>query len=383
MIIFGYILIGIGFIGILYTYFLYNILLKIWSGIFHKPVNKDSNYQPDISIVISAYNEEELIERSVRSIFTSNYPLDKIYILIGSDGSTDRTYEICDNLSKIYANIKVFEFERGGKNRTLNRLTPMVRTDIICFMDADVMLTPDTISTLMSNFADPEVGGVISPMVYKDNPEALNAGHKGEKMYQSFESKTKLFESNIYSTVNSLGAFYSIRKELYKLLPNERICDDLTPVLNVNLAGKRMVFEIDTFVIEFRKKSLSNEVNRRNRVVSGGMESILLAKDIFSFSNFRAAFFLFSHKIMRYFTPFFLIFILLGAILNFGQSIFFNTIIFSSIIIALSALLGFILDKQNIKFLPFQFSVYFVLMNYGFLKALITFLKNETGSKWD
>lgn len=379
----GYILIGFGIFGFIYTYYFYNILLFIWSKIAHKPVKKNKNFSPEITIVLSAYNEEELIEHSVRSIFSSQYPLDKIQVLIGSDGSSDNTYEICSQLSEEYTNIKVLEFERGGKNRTLNRMTPLVKTDIICFMDADILLKPNTISSLMSNFADSEVGGVISPMVYRDNPDAVNAGHKGEKMYQSLESKTKYYESQIYSTVNSLGAFYAVRKELYDLLPNERICDDLTPVLNVNIAGKRMIFDTDTNVIEFRKKSLNNEVNRRNRVVSGGMESILLAKKIFSLSHLRTAFFLFSHKLLRYLTPFFVLSIFIGAIMNFNNGYFFNFVLYGFVILFIASIIGYILDKYKIKVLPFQISIYFVLMNYGFLKAIITFLKKESQSKWN
>ncbi|OGU60184.1 MAG: hypothetical protein A2X64_02955 [Ignavibacteria bacterium GWF2_33_9] len=382
LIIFGYILIGIGVTGILYNYILYNLLLTIWVRFSGKNIKKDKSFKPDITIIISAHNEANLIEKSVESIFKSSYPLEKINVLIGSDGSNDGTYQICQMLADKYGRIKVYDFPRGGKNATLNKLTPLVENDLICFMDADIILQKDTIAKIISNYSDPEVGAVISPMIYSENPTGENAGHKGEKMYQSFESKTKYLESQVFSTVNSLGAFYSVRKELYKLLPNDKICDDYTPLLDVNIAKKRVIYDTNTYVIEFRKKSLKNEIGRRARVTSGGLESIYHARELFSFKHFRTAFFIFSHKLLRYFTPFLLLSIILGSLLNYGNGIIFDYTLYVILVFTGLALLGYIFDKVKLKVPFMQFPTYFIAMNYGLFLAFYLFFTNKSESKW-
>lgn len=382
MINLAYIFICIGIFGILYIYLLYGFLIKIWANLFPKKVNIDNSFKPDITIVIAAHNEANLIENSIRSIFKSNYDLNKIKVLIGSDGSDDDTFEICQKLANELPNIEVFNFPRGGKNITLNKLTLLVKTDFILFMDADILVQKDSINEVMRNFADKEVGAVIAPQIYTENPEEVNAGHKGEKTYQKFESKIKYYESKIYSTVNNIGPFYAVRKAFYKQLPNVKICDDLTSILDVNIAGKRVIYENETFVVEFRKKSLGNELGRRVRVVSGGLESIFLAKELFSFKHFREGFFLFSHKLIRFFSPFFLLFIIIGSLLGFKYNHSFEYMLYLELIFALIVIIGYIFDKLKIQISIFQFAVYFFTMNYGFLKGIITYFAKKSSSTW-
>jgi cellulose synthase/poly-beta-1,6-N-acetylglucosamine synthase-like glycosyltransferase len=383
MVLLGYILIGIGLFTLLYIYILYGLIIKIWAALFEKKVLKNPQFQPDITIVIAAHNEEKLIEKSVRSIFNSNYPKERIKVLIGSDGSTDKTYEICKKLSEEYSHINVYEFTRGGKNLTLNKLTTLVESDFICFMDADILVQPETIKIMMSNFADQEVGAVISPQFYiDDNPNEVNTGHIGELTYQNYESQIRHSESKIFGTVNNIGPFYIVRREFYQSLPNEKICDDFTSILNVNIAKKRVIYEAKTNVLEFRKKSLGNELDRRVRMVSGGLESIELAKELFTFRHFRTGFFLFSHKLLRFLSPYFFILIILGTIILWNTNIYIDILFYSELVLFSIVLVGFMFNKFKIKVTPFQYAVYFFTMNYGFLKGISTYLKNQSSSKW-
>ncbi|MGB9701955.1 MAG: glycosyltransferase [Candidatus Kapaibacteriota bacterium] len=387
----GYILIITGIFGILYIYFFYNLILRIWAKFWKKEVKKDEQYEPQITIIIAAHNEEKLIEKSLSSIFQSDYPLNKIKVLVGSDGSTDKTTEICKKIAdEINKNAKsddsnileVYDFPRAGKNQTLNNLTPLVKTDIIFFMDADIILDKSTISKMVQNFADPEVGSVISPMIYIEEASEINAGSNGEKLYQSFESTTKMYESQIWSTFNTLGAFYSVRRNLYKTLPNDRVCDDLMPIYNVNIAGKRVIYDTSVCVYEIREKSLNNELSRRIRVSSGSMETIWAAKELLSLKNLRNFFFLFSHKIVRYFSPLFLLLIFIGTLLIWKTGVISYILILSITVFLLLSFVGYLFEEDKIKFFPAQFAIYFLTMNVGFILAFFQFLKRSSNSKW-
>jgi hypothetical protein len=127
---------------------------------------------------------------------------------------------------------------------------------------------------------------------------------------------------------------------------------------------------------------LTNEIGRRARVTSGGLESLYYAKELFSFKHFRTAFFIISHKLIRYFTPFLLIFIIIGTFLNIGNGHFFDIMLYLELTFLAIVLIGLLFDKLHIK-LPFiQFPVYFMAMNYGLLKAIALFLNNKSDSKW-
>ena len=391
MYITGSIFISLGIFGLLYTYLLYNLLLLVWSKINPKKINTKDDFIKSITIIISAHNEENLIDKAINSIFESNYPKELIKVIVGSDGSNDKTFEICKTLEEkynsLYKNgekkiIECFDFPRAGKNATLNKLTPLAKTDLICFMDADVVLDVNSIKKIVSNFADENIGAVIAPMVYIENVTELNAGFYGEKLYQSFESLTKKYESDVWSTVNSLGAFYCVRKSLYNPLKNDKVCDDLIPILDVNLAKKRAIYEMNTCVYEIRRKSLNNELNRRIRVSSGTMEALWETRKILFTNSFRLSFFVFSHKIMRYLTPLFLLFIFVGTLLILHTGLIAYLLLLLQVIFLLLAFIGYLFEEDKIKFTPAQLSIYFLTMNLGFVLAFVMFLRRKTTSTW-
>jgi cellulose synthase/poly-beta-1,6-N-acetylglucosamine synthase-like glycosyltransferase len=98
---------------------------------------------PIVSILISAFNEEQLIEEKINSIFNTNFPLEKLEVLVGSDGSTDNTNSILSHLETNYPQLKFFPFEgRNGKGNVINKLYQKSEGDILVFTDANVMLEP-------------------------------------------------------------------------------------------------------------------------------------------------------------------------------------------------------------------------------------------------
>jgi len=98
---------------VVYTYVVYPILLGICSKLFGKRVKSSFDFQPSITILIPCYNEENDIEDLINSVYLSNYPNAKLKILVGSDGSDDRTFEIVTNLTKKYSNLFCYQFERS------------------------------------------------------------------------------------------------------------------------------------------------------------------------------------------------------------------------------------------------------------------------------
>jgi poly-beta-1,6-N-acetyl-D-glucosamine synthase len=368
---------------IAYTFVVYPILLKLLSGIFNKPLKINKEYQPELSIIISAYNEEEYIHDAVESLYKTDYPIEKIKVYVGSDGSTDRTVEIVDNLAEKYKNLFVYNFPRLGKNKVLNQIVPKTETEIILFMDADCRSNKDTILKMVESFSDPSVGAVIATMNSIDEGSNDNIGRLGETLYQKYESVLRVGESRIKSTVNSLGAFYGIRRDVYKPLPSDRVCDDYMPLLDSISMHKRVIFLNDAIVNEVRRKSLNNEISRRIRFTAGAMSTVWFAKKLLNPKYGWISFFLFSHKIIRWLTPVFMIGLLICTVLLPEASDIKMSLLILQGVLYFVALLGWIFEKLKLKFVVFKIPLFYITMNIGFLLGIFRFLAGLQNARWE
>jgi len=375
------ILIIIDIIILLQIYIFYPLLILVLAKLFPKSLKINENYEPLVTIIIAAYNEENLIEDAIHSITKSDYPIDKIKIIVGSDGSTDKTVEKLIILSKIYKNLEFYEFPRIGKNKVLNELMKNVNTELVFYMDADVRLNRKSLKNLISKFSDNSIGAVISSMKIKEN--SGNTGKQGETRYQNYEKLLRISESNLSSTVNSLGAFYGIRKSTYKPIPNELVCDDLFPLYNSLLQRKRVIFTDDEPVKEIRSKSLTDEFSRRIRLTAGGLATVKECWQLLSPRYGWVSFFLWHHKLLRWFTPFFLIILLILTLYLDKESWLFMPVVIFQMILYVGALFGWISDKIGLKNLLFKILLFIVSMNFGFLIGIIRFLSKKQNTMWE
>src|SRR3989338_2391428 len=115
----------------LYCYFGYPLLLWLMARLRSNPVQKGS-YQPNISVVLSVWNEEDVIKEKLQNLLSLDYPKEKMEILIGSDGSTDKTEDILSNIRDARAHVIVHQQHRG-KMATLNELVQTAKNDIVVF----------------------------------------------------------------------------------------------------------------------------------------------------------------------------------------------------------------------------------------------------------
>src|SRR5512136_2808103 len=106
---------------------------------------------PHVSLIIAAYNEQEVIEDKIRNSLALDYPPDKLEILIGSDGSTDRTVEITSSLVSD-PRVRIHAFPRRGKIWVLNDLVNAARGDILVFSDANTICDSDALGALIPHF---------------------------------------------------------------------------------------------------------------------------------------------------------------------------------------------------------------------------------------
>ena len=115
-------------------------------------------FEPFVSIIVPAYNEEQVIESTIRSLLTSDYP--HFEIIVVDDGSGDRTSEIVSGKFGGEPLVQLFTVANAGKAAALNFGLRHVKGDVIVALDADTQFPPETIRALARRFVDPRIGAV-------------------------------------------------------------------------------------------------------------------------------------------------------------------------------------------------------------------------------
>ena len=288
--------------GILYTYFGYPVLIFLLAKMIHKPEAYQS-YQPSVTLLIAAYNEEAVIEDKIKNSLTIEYPKELFQVLIVTDGSADKTPEI----AKRYMNYGIeilHQPERRGKMAAINRALPNARGEIIIFSDANNYYQSDTIFKLIRPFGNAGVGAATGAKVIGQDDGNLGAS---EGLYWKYESFIKKQESRAGSCTSAAGEVLAIRKNLYSPPPDNIINDDFYIAMQIVRNGYRLVYVPEAKSVERVSPSAQDEIMRRTRINAGRFQAIAMARQILPFSRPLLVWQILSHKFLRPIVPFFMI----------------------------------------------------------------------------
>ncbi len=342
----------------------------------------ETDEKPLVSIIMSLFNEETVIEEKLNSIIASDYPAEKIRIIIGSDNSTDKTHEIvqkyADNDKRIY--FKAFT-SRQGKSNVINQLVDKAEGEIFILTDANVFFDKNTISELVKPFVNPEIGLVDSHMT--------NTGLKKEgisiqeKSYISREVKIKHYESVLWGTMmGPFGGCFAIRKELFHPVPSNFLVDDFYICMKVLEKKYKAVNNLEAVVFEDVSNNLSDEFRRKVRIATGDFQNMKEFRRLLWPPYKGLAFSFLSHKILRWITPIFMITALAMLIvlaLHF-QLYFILLIIYIAVL--LLPLLDLLLKKFNVHNILLRFITHFLTMNIALLAGMFKYFKGVKSNVW-
>lgn len=338
------ILFWVTFILIVYTYIGYPVLVYILSQCYRKPLRGKYLY-PTVSILVSAYNEEKNIEQKLRNLLKLEYPDERIEILVGSDGSTDRTDEIIKsvialspvlggapgnaewgaisssnstilyhsavgevgaNMDSPHKSIWFFRQEpRQGKPSMLNILAQQAKGDILVLTDARQRLDEKAILELVKYFDDQKVGAVSGELHYES--EAGNKTAAGLGIYWKYEKFIRKSESRMGSMLGTTGALYAVRRDLYPQLPVDLILEEVYVPLKVIEKGFRAVFDKRAKVYDKVFSQPKEEFLRKCRTLAGNFQLFFYAREVFNPFRGKIAWQFFSHKFLRLMVPFLLV----------------------------------------------------------------------------
>ena len=362
-----------------YTYAGYPLLILLVSKFRSRPVQR-AVWTPTVSIIISAYNEERDLATKLENTLALDYPEDRLEIIVSSDCSTDRTDEIARSFAS--RGVRVHrQPERLGKTAGQNAAVEQAWGEIILFSDATTHYSADVLRAMVPSFADPTVGCVAGRLIYLD-PTASSVG-RGARSYWGYETFLKQRESQVCSLIGASGCLYAVRRSAYVPLYNEA-CSDFIIATKMVEQGLRAVFEPDAVCTEDTNRRTDKELGMRVRVITQTFTDLWRHRSMLN--PLRSGFYavqLWSHKVMRYMVPLFLVGVLISSWVLIERSTLFAVVFFAQLFFYALAALGWALECLGIHSRLLALPQYFVLANLASLLALFKFLSGERYASWE
>jgi len=364
---------------LVYVYLGYLLLLTLLAWFSEAPFPDSDLPAPSVTLLISAFNESQVIAAKLENALALEYPCDRLEIMVISDGSDDGTDEIVQRFSP--RGIRLLRQEpRMGKTAGLNLGVSEAHGQILVFSDANAMYQSDAVRRLVRHFSSPKVGYVVgNARYYEKGTESSSAQSEG--LYWKLETYLKKKESIFGSVVGGDGAIYAVRRELYSpLLPTD-INDFLNPLQIVTL-GYYGVFEPAAVCYEEAAENFGQEYRRKVRIISRSLNALRRVPEVLNpLQNSRHWFLLVSHKVLRWFAPFFMI-LCLAASLALWRSPLYKTAALLQIAFYVLALVGWKWRPGNKIGKLLSLAFYFCMVNLASLVGCVKCFRGDLSGKW-
>jgi len=364
---------------VLYVYFSYPIVLSLLSLYYRKPLVKENEgeYFPSVSIIMAAYNEEACIERKINNCFSLDYPENKLEIIIGSDGSDDRTNEIV----KKYADKRISFFPhpvRRGKMAVINDAVSHAKGEICLFSDVSEVFDRDAVKKLVRNFVDPGVGAVTGHHIY--NPSVSGLG-KGTHLYWRYQRWLQGTESRLATILSCDGTIYACRRKLFVPPPPGTINDDKAVPMGIVQQGYRVIFEPEAIARGDVLPETKAFFRQKIRGQAGMYQLFWLFRDMFWPKNPIVWFIFMSHSVGPVMVPWFLLMLLLSN-LALCMMYPYNLIFLLQLIFYSSSAIGALAERLKLGIPLLHMPYFFVISNVASIVSFWSFLFKVQKATW-
>lgn len=379
-------------VGLMFhSYLLYPVLLRLLS--IGKKENdlvfgKDDAGLPNVFVVFSAFNEEKVIAQKLESVFNTDYPSEKLKVYLGSDNSTDRTNEIAEEFKSRFPLLTFVPFnERNGKSNVLNRLVYMIQssgvnpeTSVFIFTDANVIFTTDTIYELVKHFKNESISQVGANI---QNKSVMKEGISfQEKTYIQNENSIKYLEGlNWGSMIGAFGGCYALRAKAWKVIPANQLMEDFYLSMHVLQSRKKAIHENRAICLEDVSNEMGEEFKRKTRIQAGNFQNLAIYWKLL-FRLDAVTFCFFSHKVIRWMGPLFMVLAYVSNLLLFPLNAFYMFTFIMQNFLLLSPFLDAFLKRIGIHLIILRFASYFYWMNLALVKGFILYAKGVKTNTW-
>lgn len=376
---------------VVYTYVGYGavlyIILKVKNIFFRRETTPilplDPQLLPDVTLMICAYNEADVIEEKMQNIRALNYPQDKLCVMWVTDGSNDNSNEML----QAYPEVKlVFSPERKGKAAAMQHGLQENKAEYVIFTDANTMLNADAIREIVRQFMKKNVSCVSG----EKRVAARHAGQataEGEGVYWKYESMLKRWDSELYSAMGAAGELFAVRMSHYLPAPSNALLDDFMMSMLILKDGHRIAYTSEAYATEYGSASTAEESKRKRRIAAGGLQSIWWLRSMMNpFAYPKVAFQYVSHRVLRWsITPLalFALFPLNLLLLFASGSLLYQLLFLLQLFFYLSALTGHILKVSGRRNKLLYIPCYFLFMNLNVFLGIGYLMSHKDSGTWE
>lgn len=363
--------------ALFYVYAGYPLLLAML-GVLKSRQKAEVGPTPSLSVLIAAYNEEAGIRKKIEQTLALDYPAELLEIIVLSDGSTDQTETIVESFRD--PRVRLLRVTgRKGKTNAQNEGVKVARGEVLIFSDATTIYHPLALRYLASNYRDASVGAVSGRYQYFDTADGSPTG-AGTIAFWNYENFIKIRQSRLRTISGCCGCIYSVRRSLYTDLSPDVISDLVQP-LHVIRQGYRVVFEDRALAYEETTHTTSEEFRMRVRVVTRGIGGLLSVPNLLTPWKFPwVCFQLWSHKVLRWLVPFFLL-VLFGSDLLVAAYPGYRLFLVAQLAFYFMAILSSIIPIHK-RWKPLGIPLYFCTLNAAALVSVIEVIRGKKYTVW-
>ena len=327
---------------------------------------------------MAAYNEEAVIADRLRNLLALDYPRERLEILVGSDGSSDRTAAIVQTFAAAGVQLVAFPARRG-KASVLNDLLARAAGEVAVLTDANTFFHRRAVRALVRGlWRAPGACAVVGRLELR----AAAGGGNLDGLYWRYETWLKTLESRFGCVLGANGAIYAFLRRRYRPLPPGAIVDDfLIPMLMRQRDGGEVVFLPSARAWETCPAGVRHELTRRTRIGAGDLQALLWTWRLLLPGRGMVALAYFSHKVLRWLTPWLL---LAGGAATLGL---LHRPLFRALLIAQLAGYGLGALAPLTRGVPLvgraaSLARYFIVLNVGLALGWIRFTLGRQRATW-
>lgn len=366
-----------------YTFIGYAIIINLLARAKKKAIipELEDHDLPEVTLIIAAYNEADIIESKVNNCLALDYPADKLKLFFVTDGSDDGT----DQLIQRFPEVRVFhETQRKGKIAAVNRVMPHVTTEITLFTDANVMINKQGLKHIVHHFQNNLVGAVSGEKVVISKDEDA-ASASGEGLYWKYESMLKRKDAEWNSLVGAAGELFAIRSRLFETVSTDVIIEDFIMTMGIAAKGYKVAYEPLAMASETASANIKEETKRKVRIAAGGLQAILRMLPLLNFFKYKALSFQYiSHRVLRWtLVPVAMVLLLLSAAILSKQQLIYEVAFMAQMAFYTMAVVGHYLQDRPIKLKGFFAPYYFVFMHVCLVRGWFRYFAGQQKVTWE
>jgi cellulose synthase/poly-beta-1,6-N-acetylglucosamine synthase-like glycosyltransferase len=375
---------------VFYTYIGYGLLLYILVRLKRllglsrpEPVLPDDDQLPDVTLMICAYNEEDIVHEKMANIRQLDYPKEKFCVMWVTDGSSDGSNDLLRQYPEVTL---VYSPERRGKAAAMQHGLKENKAGIVVFTDANTMLNANAIREIVRQFMKPDVSCVSGEKRVAARIDGQVAA-EGEGLYWKYESTLKRWDSELYSAMGAAGELFAVRMADYREAPSNALLDDFMMSMLIVKDGHRIAYTSEAYAIEYGSADMHEESKRKRRIAAGGLQSIWWLRQLMNPLRYPVVSFLFvSHRVLRWsITPFAMLALipLNLALIVLGGGTVYTVIGVLQLLFYTATLIGWWQARSGRKSKLFYVPYYFMFMNVNVFRGIGYLRTHRFSGTWE